>query len=87
MSLHNYCRYSLNGIAHPPVNFFLFTGKELSSFGSWKIGKNHTIYDLKKLQWCLEKLLDDERLETIKSFNDMEVHPSHLLEEVISALS
>ncbi|XP_045625875.2 2-oxoglutarate and iron-dependent oxygenase JMJD4 isoform X2 [Procambarus clarkii] len=64
------------------------TGKgPLLSFGYWEIGKNHVIYDLKKIQWCLERLLDDERFETIKSFGEMEDHPSRLLEDVASALS
>ncbi|XP_037778337.1 2-oxoglutarate and iron-dependent oxygenase JMJD4-like [Penaeus monodon] len=64
------------------------TGKKTHlSFGIWENGKNHILYDLKKIQWCLEQLLDDERLDTIKGFSDTENHPSNLLDQVVNVLS
>ncbi|XP_064112142.1 2-oxoglutarate and iron-dependent oxygenase JMJD4-like isoform X1 [Macrobrachium nipponense] len=65
----------------------LSENKPLVSFDVWTVGKNHILYDLKKIQWCLEQLLNDERLDSIKDFSDEENHPVKLLDDITTVLS
>ncbi|XP_050710936.1 2-oxoglutarate and iron-dependent oxygenase JMJD4-like isoform X1 [Eriocheir sinensis] len=73
-------------IAHRRINM-LQKNEEVISFGHWHLGRNHATYDLKRIQWCLEKLLDDPRLEELQVFTKMEEPPSQLLQEIVQTLS
>lgn len=65
----------------------LLGSDDVISFGQWHLGKNHATYDLKRIKWCLEKLLDDQRTEQLKIFTETEEPPLQLLEEIAVALS
>ncbi|KAK7084703.1 JmjC domain-containing protein 4 [Halocaridina rubra] len=58
----------------------------LVSFGIWTFGKKHILYDLKRIAWCLQQLLDDGHLDTIKTFNELEDHPTQLLEDIVNIM-
>ncbi|CAL4109312.1 unnamed protein product, partial [Meganyctiphanes norvegica] len=81
MDFHEFYTF-LKVIAQRRIDFL--TGKyDLKCFNYWKLGKNQALYDLKKLAWCLEQLLDDQRLDTIKVFQNLDNgHPSDLLEAI-----
>ena len=78
-----YYPYSVRYMFH----LFFLGSEDAISLGQWQLGKNHATYDLKRIKWCLEKLLDDQRTEQLRVFTQIEEPPLQLLEEVVVALS
>lgn len=76
----------LRTVARRRINL-LRGAEDVISFGQWRLGKNHATYDLRRIKWCLEKLLDDQHTEGLRIFSKIEEPPSQLLEEVTVALS
>ncbi|XP_076063690.1 jumonji domain containing 4 [Oratosquilla oratoria] len=60
--------------------------KQVESVDGWCVGPTHAAYDLYQIKWCLEQLVEDKRYDSISSFEEMEDHPKHLLDDIIKVL-
>uniref|UniRef100_A0A2P2ICK6 2-oxoglutarate and iron-dependent oxygenase JMJD4 n=2 Tax=Hirondellea gigas TaxID=1518452 RepID=A0A2P2ICK6_9CRUS len=49
-------------------------------------GRNHTLYDASKLQTTLELLINDARIADLETFEQIEEHPTKLLDQITDVL-